>query len=122
MGYDTSDYYEINPQFGTTPDLERLISELHGRGMKLMLDLVVNHTSSEHEWFKESRKKGSAKRDWYFWKPAKYDAQGQRQPPNNWKANLGGGSVWEWDEESQEYYLHYYHTSMPGRSFHVVGH
>lgn len=115
-GYDVSDYTKIYPPYGTVSDVEELIAQLHRRGMKLLLDLVVNHTSDEHPWFVESRSSaGSPKRDWYIWRKARYDGQGNRLPPNNWKASLGGGSVWEWDEASQEYYLHYYDTKMPGR-------
>ena len=114
MGYDISDYRQINSSFGTMSDFDRLLQEVHKRDMKLMQDLVVNHTSDEHPWFVESRKKDSPKRDWYIWKPARYNAEGRAHPPNNWKASLGGGSVWEWDEESQEYYLHLYDKKQPG--------
>lgn len=117
MGYDISDYREVHAPYGTVSDVKTLIAELHKRGMKLLLDLVVNHTSDLHEWFVESRSSRTAeKRDWYIWRPAKYDQEGNRLPPNNWKASLGGGSVWEWDEETQEYYLHYYDAKMPGES------
>jgi oligo-1,6-glucosidase len=113
-----SDYQDIYPEYGTIADVEELIKELHDRGMKLLLDLVVNHTSDEHKWFVDSKSsKASAKRDWYIWRAPKIDAQGNRDVPNNWKASLGGGSVWEWDEATEEYYLHLYDVKMPGRCY-----
>jgi oligo-1,6-glucosidase len=85
MGYDIADYEDIDPSYGTLEDVDNLIKEIKKRGMKLVMDLVVNHTSEEHAWFLDSRSsKESSKRDWYIWKPAKYDADGNRQPPNNW--------------------------------------
>lgn len=117
MGYDISDYKDVHEPYGSVADVDRLIAELHKRGMKLLLDLVVNHSSDQHPWFIESRSsKTSPKRDWYIWRAAKYDADGTRRPPNNWRANLGGGSVWEWDEGTQEYYLHLYDPTQPGES------
>ncbi|PWY92827.1 alpha-amylase [Aspergillus heteromorphus CBS 117.55] len=81
--------------------------------MKLLMDLVVNHTSDQNEWFKQSRSsKDNEYRNWYVWKPAKYDEQGNRQPPNNWVSHFQG-SAWEWDEHTQEYYLHLYATEQP---------
>lgn len=105
-GYDISDYQAIHPQFGTLEDVDRLISEMHSRGMKLVMDLVVNHTSDQHDWFIKSRrsKENNLYRDFYIWKPAKY-VDGKRQPPNNWREEFSNGSAWEWDEGSQEYYL-----------------
>lgn len=89
------------------------MNKLHERGMKLVLDLVVNHTSDQHEWFKESRKsKDNPYRDWYFWKPPKYDAEGNRQPPNNWTGHFQG-STWEWDEATGEYYFHAFCKEQP---------
>jgi len=118
MGYDISDYKDVHGPYGSVEDVEELAKQLHSRSMKLMLDLVVNHTSDEHDWFIESRSsKQSPKRDWYFWRPGKVDENGQRQPPNNWKTALGGGSVWEYDEGTAEYYLHLYDTKQPGRFF-----
>jgi alpha-glucosidase len=122
MGYDISDYEDVHAPYGSVADVEELAKQLHDRGMKLMLDLVVNHTSDEHDWFIQSRSsKTSPKRDWYFWRPAKYDDQGNRRPPNNWKTALGGGSVWEWDEGTKEYYLHLYDVKQPGAVYiHLV--
>ncbi|WPG98731.1 maltase [Acrodontium crateriforme] len=113
MGYDISNYEAVYPPYGTVQDMERLISEVHSRGMRIILDLVVNHTSDQHQWFKESRSsKDNSKRDWYIWKPAKYDADGNRTPPNNWRSNFGG-SAWSWDEQTQEYYLHLFCPEQP---------
>ena len=83
MGYDIADYKAIDPSYGTLSDVDSLISEIKKRDMKLIMDLVVNHTSDQHAWFLDSRaSKSSPKRDWYIWKPAKYDSAGKRQPPN----------------------------------------
>lgn len=112
MGYDISDYENVYPPYGTVADVEECIRETHKRGMKIIFDLVVNHTSHLHKWFEESRSsKDNPKRDWYMWKPAKY-IDGKRYPPNNWRAHFGG-SVWEWDEKTQEYYLHYFCPEQP---------
>jgi trehalose-6-phosphate hydrolase len=93
MGYDISNYRVIDPQYGTIEDVDTLRDELHKRGMKLVLDLVVNHTSNQHEWFKQSRSsKDSPYRDWYVWKKPRYDAEGRRQPPNNWTAHFQGAN------------------------------
>ncbi|KAF9507436.1 glycoside hydrolase family 13 protein [Hydnum rufescens UP504] len=113
MGYDISSYRELDPRYGDMMDMDSLLEGLRSRGMKLMMDLVVNHTSDLHPWFVESRSsKSSPKRDWYIWRPAKFDAQGNRKPPNNWAA-IWGGSAWEWDDNSQEYYLHLYLKEQP---------
>jgi len=113
MGYDISNYEVIDPPYGTVEDVVTLKDALHERGMKLVLDLVVNHTSDQHEWFKESRKsKDNPYRDWYIWKPARYDDQGNRMPPTNWDAHFQG-SAWEWDEATQEYYLHLFCKEQP---------
>ncbi len=100
-GYDISDYYAINPMFGTTADFEELLKGLHSRGMKLMMDLVVNHTSIKHSWFAESRSSlDNPKRDWYIWR---YGRDGRE--PNNW-ANHFMTSAWELDQKTNQYYLH----------------
>jgi alpha-glucosidase len=113
MGYDISDFEDIHEPFGSLTDMEKLIEGLHHRGIRLILDLVINHTSDQHQWFQESRSsKRNPKRNWYIWRPPRYDASGQRQPPNNWRAAFGG-SVWEWDETTQEYYLHYFAPEQP---------
>jgi glycosidase len=93
MGYDISDYRDIHKGYGTMEDHDELIREVHARGMKYVMDLVVNHTSDQHEWFQKSRiskDKDNEYRDWYIWRPAKYDREGKRQPPNNWLSYFGG--------------------------------
>ncbi len=113
MGYDVSDYQKVYPPYGTVEDMQTLIDACHARGMRIILDLVVNHTSHEHQWFKESRaSKTNPRRDWYVWRPAKYDANGKRCPPNNWRS-IFGGPAWEWDETTQEYYLHLFCVEQP---------
>ncbi|WPK27406.1 hypothetical protein PUMCH_004793 [Australozyma saopauloensis] len=113
MGYDISDYESVYPKYGTMEDMDQLIKECHDRGMKLILDLVINHTSDQHQWFKESRSsKDDPKRDWYIWKKPRYDAEGNRQPPNNWGSYFSG-SAWKYDEATDEYYLHLFAESQP---------
>ncbi|KAK3704299.1 hypothetical protein LTR37_013973 [Vermiconidia calcicola] len=113
MGYDVSNYEKVYPPYGTVEDMQTLIDEYHSRNMRIILDLVVNHTSDQHEWFKESRSsKSNPKRDWYIWRPAKYNDHGQRVPPNNWRA-MFTGSAWTWDEHTQEYYLHLFASEQP---------
>ncbi|KAL3459172.1 glycoside hydrolase superfamily [Aspergillus heterothallicus] len=115
MGYDISNYESVYPPYGTVADMETLIRETHARGMKLMLDLVINHTSDQHAWFQESRSsKDNPKRDWYIWRPPRYsEATGERLPPNNWRAAWGPISAWEWDEATQEYYFHIFAAEQP---------
>lgn len=109
FGYDVSDYRGIDPIFGTLDDFKTLLSECHKRGIKLLMDFIPNHTSSEHEWFKESQEsKSSLKRDFYIWKDPKKDGV----PPNNWLSCFGG-SAWEFDSKSQQYYLHSFHKKQP---------
>ncbi|EIN06497.1 glycoside hydrolase family 13 protein [Punctularia strigosozonata HHB-11173 SS5] len=113
MGYDISDYKNIDPRYGTLQDWDRLVEGVHARDMKLVMDLVVNHTSDEHAWFKESRSsKINPKRDWYIWRPPKYDKDGNRMEPNNWRS-VFQGSAWQWDENTEEYYLHLYVPGQP---------
>ncbi|KAJ5129039.1 Alpha-glucosidase [Penicillium atrosanguineum] len=112
MGYDISNYEDVYAPYGTVADVETLITACHDRGMRILLDLVINHTSHEHAWFKQSRtSKDSPKRDWYIWRPARYE-NGVRRPPNNWRS-IFGGSAWEWDEASREYYLHLFAVQQP---------
>ncbi|KAF2644671.1 alpha-glucosidase-like protein maltase [Massarina eburnea CBS 473.64] len=113
MGYDISNYEAVYPPYGTVADVENLIEACHKNDMKFILDLVVNHTSDQHDWFKESRSsKNNPKRDWYFWKPARYDDHGNRMPPTNWRSYFAGGT-WTWDEHTEEYYLHLYDETQP---------
>ena len=107
-GYDISDYQDIMDEFGTLADWEDLLAEMHKRGIKLVMDLVVNHTSDEHSWFKESRKsKDNPYRDFYIWRPAKKGGE-----PNNWRSFFGG-SAWQYDEQTGEYYLHLFTKKQP---------
>ncbi|KAJ8091764.1 hypothetical protein PM082_020999 [Marasmius tenuissimus] len=113
MGYDIADYRDIDPRYGTLEDWDKLLKATHEKGMKLIMDLVVNHTSDEHEWFTESRtNRDNPKRDWYIWRPPRYDSDGNRRPPNNWRSNFEG-SAWTYDSETEEYYLHLWHTKQP---------
>ncbi|HRW05126.1 MAG TPA: alpha-glucosidase [Caldilineaceae bacterium] len=108
MGYDISDYQAIMDEFGTLADWEALLAGLHARDMKLIMDLVVNHTSDEHAWFAESRKsKENRYRDYYIWRPGHAGKE-----PNNWLAFFGG-SAWTYDETTGEYYLHLFSTKQP---------
>jgi len=114
-GYDISDYQQIDPLFGTFADLERLLEDVHRRGMKLVMDLVVNHTSDEHPWFRESRSsRDNPKRDWYWWRPAR-DGTVPGEPgaePNNW-GSFFSGPAWEYDESTGEYFLHLFSRKQP---------
>jgi oligo-1,6-glucosidase len=117
MGYDVSDYEAVHPPYGTMEDMDTLIQEVHARDMRIILDLVINHTSDQHKWFQESRSSRiNDKRNWYIWRPAKYDSDGTRQPPNNWRSNFGG-SVWQWDDLTEEYYLHLFCPEQPDINF-----
>lgn len=107
-GYDISDYRDIAKEFGTMEDVDKLLKEIHKREMKVIIDLVINHTSDEHEWFKESRSsKDNPKRDWYIWKEGK-----DKREPNNWES-IFKGSAWEFDEKTKEYYLHLFSKKQP---------
>ncbi|KFZ01240.1 hypothetical protein V500_00837 [Pseudogymnoascus sp. VKM F-4518 (FW-2643)] len=113
MGYDVSDYKKIHESYGTLDDVDDLIAGLHSRGMKYVMDLVVNHTSDQHEWFRESRASTQNKfRDWYIWRKPRYDEEGRQLPPNNWSSYFGG-SAWEYDKQTNEYYLHLFATEQP---------
>ncbi|CAD6587105.1 MAG: hypothetical protein TREMPRED_004662 [Tremellales sp. Tagirdzhanova-0007] len=114
MGYDISDYRNVDPRYGTLEDWEKVLEAVHERGMKLVMDLVVNHSSEEHAWFKESRSSlSNPKRDWYIWRPAKYNDKGERVPPNNWKSVFGQDSAWEWEPTTEQYYLHLFLKEQP---------
>ena len=103
FGYDVADYCGIDPSYGTLDDFERLLSEAHARGIRVIMDLVPNHTSHLHPWFIESRSsRNNPKRDWYIW----------RDRPNNWQS-IFGGSAWQWDETSSQYYLHLFLPEQP---------
>jgi oligo-1,6-glucosidase len=107
-GYDISDYRDIDPMFGTLAEFDTLLAAVHERGMKLVMDLVVNHTSDEHPWFVESRSsRDSPKRDWYFWRDPRDGAE-----PNNW-GSFFSGSAWAWDPATSQYYLHLFAGKQP---------
>lgn len=107
-GYDISDYQDILEDFGTMQDFEQLLEEMHKRDMKLLMDLVLNHTSDEHPWFIESRSsKDNPKRDWYIWRDGK-----NGQEPNNWES-IFSGSAWKYDEKTDQYFLHVFSERQP---------
>ena len=109
FGYDVADYTGIDPLFGTLADFDALVAAVHGRGMRLVLDYVPNHSSDRHPWFVESRaSRTSPKRDWYVWR----DPAPGGGPPNNWLSHFGG-IAWEWDEPSGQYYLHSFLKEQP---------
>jgi len=114
-GYDISDYRDIDPVFGSLADIDALIATLHERGIKLVMDLVVNHTSDEHPWFIDSRSgRNSAKRDWYIWRPSKPGTT-PGEPgaePNNW-ASFFSGPAWQHDPATGEYFLHLFSAKQP---------
>lgn len=117
MGYDISDYENIYYKYGTLEDMETLIRELHIRGMRIMIDLVVNHTSSSHQWFKESSKsRDNPYSDWYCWRDPKI-IDGKRYPPNNWRSYFSG-SAWTYVEARDQYYLHLFDVTMPDLNWH----
>lgn len=116
FGYDVSDYRDVDPMFGTLGDFDALIQRAHELGLKVLIDLVLSHSSAEHPWFKESRSsRDNAKADWYVWADAKPDGS----PPNNW-LSIFGGSAWEWDAERMQYYLHNFLTEQPDLNFHCA--
>lgn len=110
FGYDVADYCDIDPRYGTLADFDRLVREAHSRGIRVMLDLVVNHTSDRHQWFRESRSsRQNHRRDWYIWR----DGRGRKNsPPNNWK-NHFFGPAWTFDEATGQYYLHSFLPQQP---------
>ena len=107
-GYDISDYMDIDPMYGGMEAFRKVLDGLHARGMKLIMDLVVNHTSDEHEWFQKSRRRIEPYTDYYIWRPAKKNGK----LPNNWDSNFEG-KAWQWDELRQEYYLHVFAIKQP---------
>ncbi|KAG8166385.1 hypothetical protein KVR01_002074 [Diaporthe batatas] len=116
MGYDIADYKQIDPRYGSLEDVDELIAELKKRGMRLMMDLVANHTSDENAWFLESRSsKDNPKRAWYHWQPPKgFDKEGKPVPPNNWAQILGeANSAWTWDDKTGEFYLSLFTPEQP---------
>ncbi len=114
FGYDVGDYRLVDPIFGTNADLNSLLVAAHGRGLKLIIDMVLGHTSDQHLWFQESRQsRTNPKSDWYVWADASPDGT----PPNNW-LSIFGGSAWQWDARRRQYYLHHYLRGQPNLNWH----
>ncbi|MDZ7907595.1 MAG: alpha-amylase family glycosyl hydrolase [Gemmobacter sp.] len=114
FGYDVSDYCDVDPMFGTVDDFRQLVTVAHDLGLRVMIDLVLSHTSDQHPWFKESRRdRANPKANWYVWADPAPDGT----PPNNW-LSIFGGSAWQWDTRRQQYYLHNFLTSQPDLNFH----
>ena len=109
FGYDVSDYENIDPMYGTLADFDKLAREARKRGIRIILDFVVNHTSDQHKWFLDSKSSRTAEhRDWYIWR----DGKGPGQPPNNWISDFGG-SAWTFDPATNQYYYHYFEAAQP---------
>lgn len=115
-GYDISDYRAINPEFGTMKDMENLIDEAKKRDIKIIMDLVINHTSDEHEWFKKSREGDPKYKDYYIWQKGKSDGASKGAKPNNW-TGFFLTDVWKYDEQRGEYYLHLFHEKQPDLNY-----
>lgn len=115
MGYDISDYYSINPEYGTMEDFDTLLAEAKKRGIRIVMDLVVNHTSDQHEWFQKSKDKNSPYHDFYYWRDGK--KQDRKTPPNNWTSQFAG-PAWTYDEEVGQWYLHLYAKEQPDLNWH----
>ncbi len=114
FGYDVSDYKDVDPMFGTLGDFDALINRAHDLGLRVLIDLVLSHTSDQHPWFKESRSsQDNAKADWFVWADANPDGS----PPNNW-LSIFGGSAWAWDGERMQYYMHNFLKEQPDLNFH----
>ena len=113
-GYDISDYQDIDPLFGTLEDMDELLAEAHRRGLKVVVDLVVNHTSDEHAWFQASRDKDDPHADWYWWRPARpgHEPGTPGAEPNRWGSYFGG-SAWQYDPKRGEYFFHQYSKKQP---------
>ncbi len=114
FGYDISDYEAIDPQYGTMADFDRLMAEATKRHIRVIMDMVMNHTSDKHKWFMESRSsRNNPYRDWYVWKDGKGEtATDKGEPPNNWRSDFGG-SAWEWDPKTRQYWYHKFYTEQP---------
>ena len=114
FGYDVSDYCDIDPMFGTLADFDALINAAHSHGLRVLMDLVISHSSEEHPWFKESRSsRDNPRADWYVWADSKPDGTA----PNNW-LSIFGGPAWEWDTRREQYYMHNFLTAQPDLNFH----
>jgi alpha-glucosidase len=114
FGYDISDYENIDPQYGTLADFDKLVAEAKKRNIRIIMDMVMNHTSDQHKWFIESKSsKMNPKRDWFVWRDGKgVDAKGKPIPPNNWISDFGG-SAWEYDANTKQFYYHEFYKQQP---------
>lgn len=113
FGYDIADYTSIDPQYGTMADFDELMAKAKERNIRIVMDLVLNHTSSKHQWFVESSaSKDNPKRNWYVWNSGKKGKDGKPVPPNNWQS-LFGHSAWQWDEKTQQFYYHMFYAEQP---------
>ena len=114
VGYDVADHAAVDPVFGTIADFDRLVAESHRRGLKVILDLVLNHTSDQNAWFQASRRsRQDPHADWYIWRdPAGFDRRGRPRPPNNW-VSFFGGSAWQWEPARGQFYLHTFLVEQP---------
>ncbi|WP_162653959.1 alpha-amylase family glycosyl hydrolase [Lentilitoribacter sp. Alg239-R112] len=116
FGYDVSDYCDVDPMFGSLSDFDAIVNAAHNHGIRVMIDLVLSHTSEQHAWFAESRKnKTNSKQDWYVWADPKPDGT----PPTNW-LSIFGGPAWQWDGRREQYYMHNFLASQPDLNFHNV--
>ena len=114
FGYDVSDYRDVDPMFGTLADFDAVVRSAHSLGLKVMIDLVLSHTSDQHRWFAESRASdNNPKANWYVWADAKPDGT----PPNNW-LSIFGGPAWHWDARRCQYYMHNFLAEQPDLNFH----
>lgn len=115
FGYDVADYCDVDPIFGTLADMDKLLAEAHKRQIRIIVDLVPNHTSSEHPWFEQSRQSREDRySDWYIWRdPKGYDKRGKPLPPNNWPGLFDGKPAWEWEPLRQQFYLHTFDVGQP---------
>ncbi len=115
FGYDVTDYCGVDPMFGSLDDFDSLIASAHGLGLKVIIDLVLSHTSDQHGWFRQSRMdRDNDKADWYVWSDPKPDGT----PPNNW-LSIFGGPAWQWDSRREQYYLHNFLAEQPDLNFHT---
>ncbi len=112
-GYDVADYCDVAPEYGTLDDFRRFLEEAHRRGIRVILDMVFNHTSDQHPWFLESRaSRDNPKRDWYVWRDGKTGPNGEKLPPNNWESSFTG-SAWEYDPHTDQWYYHFFLKEQP---------
>ncbi|MGO8757112.1 MAG: alpha-glucosidase [Terracidiphilus sp.] len=119
FGYDISDYRDIDPQYGTLADFDQLVAEAGKRHIRVIMDLVMNHTSDRHEWFLQSRSsRTNPYRDWYVWRDGRDETETSKgEPPNNWQSAFGH-SAWEWDEKTRQYYYHKFYVQQPDLNWH----